>query len=91
MRPALVSGVAAHTRPATAAAKFRASDREAQILELRLRKIPFEKIGQIVGMTKSAVCKAYGRALRRVSVRLAKEIVTEELETLDRMDSPHLA
>jgi hypothetical protein len=62
-------------------------DREAQILELRLRKISFDKIGQTVGMTKSATCKAYRRALGRVSVRYAKEIVTEELETLDRMES----
>ena len=63
------------------------SEREAQILELRLRKISFERIAQTVGMTKSAACKAYYRALRRVPVRRAKEIVTEELETLDRMES----
>ena len=65
----------------------RTSEREAQILELRLRKIPFEKIGQTLGMSKSAACKAYYRALHRIPLRHAKEIVTEELETLDRMES----
>jgi hypothetical protein len=62
-------------------------EREAQIVELRLRKIPFEKIAQIVGMTKSAVCKAYYRALNRLTVRYAKEIVIEQLEALDRLES----
>jgi hypothetical protein len=31
---------------------------------MRLRKITFEQIGQTLGMTKSAVCKAYYRAFR---------------------------
>jgi hypothetical protein len=69
------------------ASKKLTSEREAQILELRLRKIPFEKIAQIVGMTKSAVCKAYYRALNRLTVRYAKEIVIEQLEALDRLES----
>jgi hypothetical protein len=60
---------------------------EAQILELRLRKISFEKIAQIVGRTKSATCKAYHRALNRVNVPLAKELVIEQLETLNRLES----
>jgi len=63
------------------------SAREAQILELRLRKIPFEKIAQTVGITKSAARKGYYRALRRVPLRYAKDIVTEEAEALDRMES----
>jgi hypothetical protein len=62
-------------------------EREAQIVELRLRKIPFEKIAQIVGMTKSAVCKAYYRALNRLTVPHAKEIIIEQLEVLDRLES----
>jgi hypothetical protein len=63
------------------------SEREAQILELRLRKISFEKIGQTVGLTKSATYKAYRRALHRVPVRYAKDIIVEELESLDRFES----
>jgi DNA-directed RNA polymerase specialized sigma24 family protein len=63
------------------------SDREAQILELRLRKISFEKIGQTVGLTKSATYKAYRRALHRVPVRYAKDIIVEELESLNRFES----
>jgi DNA-directed RNA polymerase specialized sigma24 family protein len=62
-------------------------EREVQILELRLSKIPFEKIAQIVGMTKSAVCKAYYRALNRLTVPHAKEIIIEQLEVLDRLES----
>jgi hypothetical protein len=54
---------------------------------MRLRKITFEQIGQTLGMTKSAVCKAYYRALNRIPARFAKEIVTEELEALDRLQS----
>jgi hypothetical protein len=63
------------------------SEREAQILELRLRKIPFEKIGQTVGLSKSATYKAFRRALHRVPVRYAKDIIVEDLESLDRMES----
>jgi hypothetical protein len=69
------------------ASQKRTCDREAQILELRLRKIPFEKIGQTLGITKSAAHKAYHRALHRVPVRRAKEMVVEELEALDRLES----
>jgi hypothetical protein len=63
------------------------SEREAQILELRLRKVPFEKIGQTIGITKPAASKAYYRALNRIPLRHAKEIITEELEALDRLES----
>src|SRR5271168_5284913 len=69
------------------AARKTTSEHEVQILELRLRKIPYEKIAQTVNMTKSAVRKAYYRALHRVPVRLAKDIVVEELEALDRLES----
>jgi hypothetical protein len=63
------------------------SEREAQILELRLRKVPFEKIAQMLAITKSAAWKAYYRALHRVSGRYASDIVAEESEVLDRLDS----
>jgi DNA-binding CsgD family transcriptional regulator len=63
------------------------SEREAQILELRLRKVPFVKIAATLGMTPRAVSKAYERALRRVPTRRAQELIIEELETLDRIDA----
>jgi hypothetical protein len=69
------------------AAQKMTSEREAQILELRLRKVSFEKIGQTVGVTKSAAAKAYYRALNRIPLRHAKEVITEEVEALDRLES----
>jgi hypothetical protein len=68
------------------ASKKLTSEREAQILELRLRKVSFEKIAQSVGMTTSGACKAYYRGLNKITVRHAKEIVTEQLEALDRLE-----
>lgn len=63
------------------------AEREEQVVELRLRKIAFSKIARTVGMTKGAAVKAYYRALHRVTLRHANEIVIEELETLERMES----
>jgi hypothetical protein len=69
------------------AARQLTSEREAQIMELRLRKAPFSKIAQSLGMTKSSACKAYYRALRRVPTRNAKDLIIEESETLERIEA----
>ena len=43
-----------------------AREREAKVLELRLRKVPFERIAEALGITKGAANKAFYRALRRI-------------------------
>ena len=36
-----------------------AREREAKVLELRLRKVPFDRIAEALGMTKGAANKAF--------------------------------
>jgi hypothetical protein len=69
------------------AARKLTSEREAQIMELRLRKVPFSKIAQTLGMTKSAASKAYYRALHRVPTRNARDLIIEDIETLERIEA----
>jgi hypothetical protein len=64
-----------------------AREREAKVLELRLRKVSFERIAEALGITKGAANKAYFRALQRIPQPFADQVRKEELETLDRMDA----
>jgi DNA-directed RNA polymerase specialized sigma24 family protein len=61
--------------------------REAQILELRLRRVTFEQIGKMFGISKQAAHKAYTRALNRLPNKLARMVRREELEVLDRLEA----
>src|SRR5712675_1022379 len=64
-----------------------AAAREAQILELRLRRVTFEQIGKALGISKQAAHKAYARALNRLPNKLARLVRKEELEVLDRLEA----
>ena len=64
-----------------------AREREAKVLELRLRKVPFERIAEALGMTKGAANKAFYRALRRIPAAFADQVRKEELESLERMEA----
>src|SRR3979409_1654528 len=64
-----------------------AREREVKVLDLRLRKVSFERIAEALGITKGAANKAYFRALRRIPEPFADQVRAEELETLDRMDA----
>jgi len=54
---------------------------------LRLRKVPFERIAEALGMTKGAANKAFYRALRRIPEAFADQVRKEELESLERMEA----
>jgi len=64
-----------------------AREREAKVLELRLRKVPFERIAEALGITKGAANKAFYRALRRIPAAFADQVRKEELESLERMEA----
>jgi hypothetical protein len=64
-----------------------AREREAKVLELRLRKVPFDRIAEALGMTKGAANKAFYRALRRIPEAFADQVRKEELESLERMEA----
>jgi hypothetical protein len=64
-----------------------ARERETKVLELRLRKVSFERIGEALGITKGAANKAFYRALRRIPEAFADQVRKEELESLERMEA----
>jgi hypothetical protein len=64
-----------------------AREREAKVLEYRLKKVPFHRIAEALGITKGAANKAYFRALRRIPAPFADLVRTEELESLDRIEA----
>jgi hypothetical protein len=64
-----------------------ARDREAKVLELRLRKVPFDRIAEVLGITKGAASKSFYRALRRIPEAFADQVRKEELESLERMEA----
>ena len=51
---------------ATPEVRFRAAERERQIVALRVRGIPFETIGQQLGISRQIANKLFNRALRRL-------------------------
>jgi hypothetical protein len=77
----------ARARGRDPAARQAAAAREAQILELRLRRVTFEQIGKSVGISKQAAHKAYLRSLSRIPNKLARMVRKEELEVLDRLEA----
>src|ERR1700676_2405947 len=69
----------------TPQAKLEIARRENQIVELRLRNIPFATIGRAVGVSKQAAVKAFYKALRRsteqnISVHHRSELAKLEME-----------
>src|ERR1700719_3766233 len=69
----------------TPKAKVDIAKRENQIVELRLRNIPFATIGRAVGVSKQAAVKAFYKALRRsteqnISVHHRSELAKLEME-----------
>ena len=58
-----------------------AREREAKVLELRLRKVPFDRIAEALGMTKGAANKAFYRPLRGIPEAFADQVRKEELES----------
>jgi hypothetical protein len=64
-----------------------AAARKAQILELRLRRVTFEQIGKVIGISKQAAHKTYMRALNQLPNKLARMVRREELEVLDRLEA----
>jgi Stage III sporulation protein D len=64
-----------------------AAARKAQILELRLRRVTFEQIGKMMGISKQAAHKNYTSALNELPNKLARRVRKEELEVLDRLDA----
>jgi hypothetical protein len=82
-----------HTSPKVGGDRFSAEarklarEREAKVLDLRLRKVPFEGIGKALGMTKGAANKAYYRALRRIPEAFADQVRKEELGSLELMEA----
>jgi len=69
----------------TPKAKVDIAKRETQIVELRLRNIPFATIGRAVGVSKQAAVKAFYKALRRsteqnISIHHRSELAKLEME-----------
>jgi hypothetical protein len=58
-----------------------AGEREAKVLKLRLRKVPFDRIAKALGMTKEAANKACYRPLRGIPEAFADQVRKEELES----------
>src|ERR1700674_1957786 len=54
-------------------------EREAKVLELRLRKVPFDRIAEALDITKGAACKAFYRALRRIPEAFADRFERKSL------------
>jgi hypothetical protein len=71
----------------SAEARKRAREREAKVLEMRLRKVPYEVIAKTLGMTKGAANKSFYRALRRIPQAFADQVRKEELESLELMEA----
>jgi DNA-directed RNA polymerase specialized sigma24 family protein len=69
------------------AARQAAAARKAQILELRLRRVTFEQIGKMIGISKQAAHKTYMQALNQLPNKLARMVRKEELEALDRLEA----
>lgn len=71
----------------SAEARKRAREREAKVLESRLRKEPFAQIAEELGITKGAANKAFFRALRRIPEAFAAQVRKEELESLELIEA----
>lgn len=70
----------------SAEAKLSAAERSAKALAMRLRRHTYDEIAQALGYShKSAARKAVEREIAKVPREGAKELLTQELETLDRL------
>lgn len=68
--------------------RLAAAERSKQALELRLRRHTYDEIAQRLGYShKSAARKAVEREIAKVPREGAKELLTQELETLDAVQA----
>jgi hypothetical protein len=75
----------------TPAAKAAIARREQQIVELRLRNIPFAAIGRAVGISKVSAIRAFQKALRRNTDNDIQTHHRGELAKLDMEGDQRLA
>lgn len=69
---------------ASATNKLSAAERSRQALELRLRRVSYDEIARQLGYShRSAARKAVEREIAKVPREPAKELLAQELETLD--------
>lgn len=78
----------------SASNKLTAAERGKRALELRLRRVGYDEIARELGYShRSAARKAVEREIAKVPREAAKELLTQELETLDavqRRMMPHI-